>query len=91
MACNNIAASFMNFGDESMSAICFRTTVKGNLPQLSYIFRNPEPLGAEFKIVACYVTGYLLFVEFQRGKEGMNHSKYQQKIGSTADCTKIMM
>ena len=78
-------------GDESMSAIMFRTTSKGNLPHLSYIFRKPEPLGTEFKTVACSVTGELLFIEVQRGKEGMKNSRYKQDIGSTAACTKRMM
>ena len=41
----NIAASYLKFGDESMSVISFRATAKGNLPHLSYIFRKPEPLG----------------------------------------------
>ena len=51
-ACKNISASSMKVGDESMSAIHFRTTAKGNLPHWSYIFRKPEPLGTEFKTVA---------------------------------------
>ena len=59
-ACKNIAASFWKVGDESMSVIRFRTTAKGNLTHLSYIFRKPEPLCTEFKTVACYVTGALL-------------------------------
>ena len=50
--CMNIAASFLKVGDDSMSAIRFRTTAKGNLPHLSYIFRKPEPLSTEFKTVA---------------------------------------
>ena len=50
--CNNIAASYLKIGDESMSEIRFRTTEKGNLPHLSYIFRKPEPLGTEFKTAA---------------------------------------
>ena len=41
-ACKNIAASFLNVGDDSMSAIRFQTTAKGNLPHLSYIFRNMD-------------------------------------------------
>ena len=45
VACNNIAASSLKVGYESMSAIRFRTTAKGSLPHLSYIFRKPEPLG----------------------------------------------
>ena len=51
-ACKNIAASFFKVGDESMIAIRFRTTAKGNLPHLSYIFRNPKSLGTEFKTIA---------------------------------------
>ena len=40
-ACKNIATSYLKVGDESMSKIRFRTTEKGNLPHLSYTFRNP--------------------------------------------------
>ena len=74
-----------------MSAIRFRTTAKGNLPHLSYIFRKTEPLGTEFNTVACSVTGDLLFIEVQRGKEGTKDSRYQQELGATAACTKRMM
>ena len=59
---------FLKVGDESIRAIWFRTMAKGNLPHLSYIFRKPEPLGTEFKTVACSVTGALLFIEVQMGK-----------------------
>ena len=81
----------MKVVDESMSKIRFRTTEKGNLPHLSYIFRKPEPLSNEFKTVACSVTGALLFIEVQRGKEGMKESCYQKELGATAACTKRMM
>ena len=74
-----------------MSIVIFRTTAKGNLPHLSYIFRKPEPLGTDFKTVDCSVTGALLFIEVKRGKEGMKDSRYQQNIGATAACTKWMM
>ena len=67
-ACENIAASFLKVGEESMSAIIFRTTANGNLPHLSYIIRKPEPLEKEFKTVACSVTGELIFIDVQRGK-----------------------
>ena len=90
-ACKNVAASFWKVGDESMSAIWFRTTEKGNLPHLSYIFRKPEPLGTDFKTVACSVTGALLSTKVQRGKQGMKDSRYQQELGATAACTKWMM
>ena len=56
-ACNNIDTSYLKVGDESAIVISFWTTEKGNLPQLSYIFRKPEPLGGDFKTVVCYVTG----------------------------------
>ena len=69
-ACSNIAASHLKVRDESMSAIQFRTTSKGDLPHLSYISCNPEPLGAEFNTVACSVTGSLLFLEIQCGGVG---------------------
>ena len=75
-ACKNIAASFLKVRDESMSAIRFQTTARGNLPHLSYILRKSKPLGTEFKTFACYVTGDLVFIEVQRGKEGIKHSKY---------------
>ena len=91
MECNNIAASFLKVGYESMSEICFWTTKKGNLPHLSYIFRKLEPLGTEFETVACYVKGGFIFIEFCRGNKGMKHSKYQKEIGATASCTKRMM
>ena len=74
-----------------MSVIRFQTTAKGNLPHLSYIFWKPEPLGTEFKTVACSVTGALLFIEVQRGKEGMKDILYQQELGSTAACMKRVM
>ena len=45
LAFNNIDASFLKVGDESMSAIRFWTPAKGNLPHLSYIFHKTEPLG----------------------------------------------
>ena len=90
-ACKNIAASFLKMGDESMSAIRFRKTAKGNLLHVSYIFRKPEPLGAEFNAFACSITGVLLFIELQRGKEGTKDSRYHQELGATVACTKRMM
>ena len=74
MECKNVAASFLKVGGESMSAIRFRTTEKGNLPHLSYIFRKPEPLGTDCKTVACSFIGALLLIESQRGKKGMKKS-----------------
>ena len=90
-ACNHIADSFLKVGDDSMSVIRFRTTAKGNLPHLSYIFRKQEPLGTDFKKVACSATGALLYIESHRGKEETKHRNYQQYLGATAACTKRMM
>ena len=44
-ACNNIDASDLKVGYESMGDICLLTIAKGNLTHLSYIFRKVEPLG----------------------------------------------
>ena len=62
----NISDGYLKVGYESMSAISFWTTAKGNLPHLSNIFRNPDPLGIEFNTVAYYVIGALLFIEIHR-------------------------
>ena len=61
-ACSNISESCLKVGDESMSVIRFFTMLKGGLSHLSYIFCKPEPLGTEFKTVACSVTGVLIFL-----------------------------
>ena len=87
--CNTIADSYMKV--ESMSAIRFRKTAKGNLPHLSYIFRKPEPLGIEFKTVTCSSTWALLFIEARILKEGRNKIKYHLHLVATASCTKIMI
>ena len=70
-----IAASYLKVEGESMSRIRFWTAGKGDLPQLSYIFRNADPLGAEFNTVSCYVKVALLFIELYRGKKVRNHRK----------------
>ena len=49
---SNIASSYLKVGDDSMSAIQFHTTSKGNLTHLYNIFHKPEPLGTEVKTVA---------------------------------------
>ena len=64
----NIAASYLKVGDESICEIRFWKTAERNLPHLSYILHKPEPLGTEFKTVACSVTGALLFVKLQKRK-----------------------
>ena len=76
--------------DESISVIRFRTTAKGNLTHLYYIFYNLDPLETEFNTVSCYSTGALLLIEVHRGKEGTKNSKYCLHIGANESCTKIM-
>ena len=62
-ACNNTSLGYLKVEDESMSAIRFWTTVKGDLPHLYYIFWKPEPLGMQFNTVECYITGEFIFIE----------------------------
>ena len=90
-AFKNITASYLKGGYVSMGMIRFRTTSKGYLSHLYYILRKPEPLGTEFKTVACYVTGTLTFFEVQRGKEGMKHRNYHKDLVATAAYTKRIM
>jgi len=67
-----VNASFMKVMDESMSAFHPQTWVTGNLPHLSFILRKPENLGTEFKVMACPITGIILFLEIQKGRESNN-------------------
>jgi hypothetical protein len=54
---NLIAASVIKLLDEFMSAWQPRKDKTGGLPNISFILRKPEPLGTEFKSMACSVTG----------------------------------
>ena len=77
-ACKNIYASFLKVGDESISAIRFQTTEKGNLPHLYYIFRKPEPLGTDFNKFDCSVTGSLLLIVVHIGKDPVTEQSWPQ-------------
>ncbi len=62
-----VAASVVKLLDESMSAWRPRKSKTGGLPNISFILQKPEPLGTEFKCMACSETGimsllYLLFL-----------------------------
>ena len=70
-----------------MSAWRLRQTKLGNLPNISYIIRKPEPLGTEFKTVCCPITGVMTYMEIQRGKEGMKNTRLQGTLGATTACT----
>ena len=81
-----VAASRALTIDESMTAWKPRTSKTGGLPNISYIMRKPEPLGIEWKVTCCTVTGIILKLEIMRGKEGMKNSKYQSEYGATTAC-----
>lgn len=87
----NFLSSLLLTGDETMSAQRPRKTKTGGLPHLSYIFRKPEPLGTEFKNVACAATGVMTYLEIQRGKTPMRNAKYSKEYGGTGGCTVRMM
>jgi hypothetical protein len=61
-----VAASVIKLLVESMSA--WRPWYKdntGGLPDISFILRKPEPLGTEFKSMACSLTSInYLFVQY---------------------------
>jgi hypothetical protein len=77
--------------DESMSAWKPRTTKCGKLPNVSFVPRMPSPLGTEFKCTACPLTGCMLALEIQRGKDGMREQEYNREYGNTAGCTIRLM
>ncbi|CAB9498059.1 unknown protein [Seminavis robusta] len=82
-----VAASLKKVMDETMSAWCPRTTKFGGLPHISWICRKPEPLGTEFKTVACSSTGIILHCEIQEGEKAMKAKKYGGEFGGTVACT----
>ena len=51
-ACKKISTSYLKVGDDSMSAICFCTTAKEDLPHLSYILLKAEPRGKSSRLWA---------------------------------------
>ena len=73
--------------DELMSAWCPQTTKTGGLPNITNIPRKPEPLGTELKCVTCTKTNVMLFLELQRGREGMRDAEYHRELGATSACT----
>jgi hypothetical protein len=84
---NSVLASFLKTMDESMSAFRPRTTRFGDLPHLSFILRKPEPLGTEFKTVACSETGMILHLEIQKGKMPMRQAEFCNTMQGTAACS----
>ncbi len=66
-----VATAHWKVLDDLMSPYRPRTMKTGNRPHLSYLIRKPQPLGTEFKCAACTVTGCMLALECQEGKECM--------------------
>jgi hypothetical protein len=83
-----VCASYIKVHDETMCAWKPRKNKTGGLPNISFIFRKPEPLGTEFKSGCCPETGIMLFLEIQRGKVEMpKWSQFFRELGATASCT----
>jgi hypothetical protein len=69
-----------------MSAFRPQTHKNGDLPNLSFIPRKPEPLGAEFKAIRCAATGLMVWIELQRGREPMCAAVFVAASGVTVAC-----
>ena len=83
-----IASSRIKTLDESMSAFRPQTRSTGNLPNISFVWRKPEPLGTELKTVASAGSnGPIVHAEVQEGKIGMRNKKFYNSHGSYCACT----
>ena len=60
--------------------VFLRTTATGDLPNLSYVNRKPEPLGSEFKNIVDGLSGEMVWLELQEGKNRMATKEYQQEL-----------
>ena len=82
-----VASSRVKILDEAMSAYRPQTRKTGNLPNISFVLRKPEPLGTELKTVASKgMNGPMVYAEVQEGKEGMKHKSYFLPYGTTTAC-----
>ena len=63
-----VAASQIKVCDESMSPFQPANTKSGNLPNIYFVLRKPEPLGIELKTVCEAMMGIMIHVEIQCGK-----------------------
>ena len=63
----------------------FSTTKLGGLPNISYIMRKPQPLGTEFKNIVCGMSGLMLWLEIQEGKDRMRRKEFI-RLRATAAC-----
>eukprot|EP00873_Tetraselmis_striata_P019334 jgi/Tetstr1/439598/TSEL_028022.t1 len=88
-------ATILNAGifatmDESMSAYQPRPTKLGGLPNLSFIYRKPEPLGTEMKTVCDCDTGVMTYIEIQEGRDHMRVKPHAAEHGVTTACVMRM-
>ena len=82
-----VAASRVKVLDESMSAYRPQTSKTGNLHNISYIMRKPEPLGTELKTVASTTNnGPIIYAEVQEGKDAMKKKEFFSSHGATTAC-----
>ena len=81
-----VAACRVKVADELMSPFCLKHSPTGNLPNISFIVRKPEPLGIEFKTVCCARTGIMIWMEIQRSKAKMAKQEYYATLGAQTAC-----
>eukprot|EP00873_Tetraselmis_striata_P019891 jgi/Tetstr1/440155/TSEL_028512.t2 len=72
--------------DESMSAYQPRATKLGGLPNLSFIYRKPKPLGTEMKTVCDCDTGVMTYIKIQEGRDPMRVKPHAAEHGVTTAC-----
>ena len=56
--------------------IKLRTLATGDLPNLSYVNRKPEPLGSEFKNIVNGISNKMLWIELHEGKYKMTTKEH---------------
>jgi len=66
-----ILSAFWMIVDDTMSAYRPRTSATGKLPNISYIFRKPEPLGTFFRcssslLSSCFSLSCLIVILYQQ-------------------------
>ena len=61
--------------------VFYRTTKTGTLPNLSFVMRKPEPLGTEFKTIVDGLSGIMLWLEVQEGKDRMAKLAHTKELG----------
>ena len=69
-----------------LSAFRPRTTARGGLPNISFVQRQPKPMGTEFKCAADGRYGLMLFLEIQEGKIAMRRAPFRNEMGAGAAC-----